>query len=104
MIPFILEIFVCVSASLVAFFWVHLAAVTAITIDFESQKHIDKLLHTTLLPAIMDDEDIVEQPIYAINEKPFATPYTPATDYHSQFRGTSTPIVIDNGNVNCSEC
>jgi hypothetical protein len=48
---------------------------------------------------MMDEDDIVEQPIYAISEKPYAAPYSPAADYHSNFRGSSIPIVIDNGKL-----
>jgi hypothetical protein len=48
----------------------------------------------------MDEDEILEQPIYAINDKPLVTPYTPSTDYRSKFAGSATPIVIDNGKLN----
>ncbi|KAG2183609.1 hypothetical protein INT43_006617 [Umbelopsis isabellina] len=49
----------------------------------------------------MDEDEIVEQPIYAIDDKPHATAYTPSPDYRSKFAGSATPIVIDNGSYNC---
>ncbi|KAI8581791.1 hypothetical protein K450DRAFT_231201 [Umbelopsis ramanniana AG] len=49
----------------------------------------------------MEDDDFIEQPIYAISEKTSSTQYSPSTDYRSKFKGSSTPIVIDNGSYNC---
>ncbi|KAI9285095.1 hypothetical protein BC943DRAFT_324475 [Umbelopsis sp. AD052] len=49
----------------------------------------------------MEDDDFIEQPIYAISEKTSSTQYSPSTDYRSKFKNSSTPIVIDNGSYNC---
>lgn len=51
---------------------------------------------------MMDEDEIVEQPIYAIDDRPHVTPYTPSPDYRSKFAGSATPIVIDNGKLNSS--